>query len=37
LFFPVERKPFLVPLALPGDDVEPGAFVCFRFDGSRGL
>ncbi len=37
LFFPLDRKPFLVPLALPGDDVEPAKFVCFRFDGSRGL
>ena len=37
LFFPLDRKPFLVPLALPGDDVLPGKFVCFRFDGSRGL
>ena len=37
LFFPLERRPFLVPLALPGDDVEPGDFVCFRFDGTRGL
>jgi len=37
LFFPLERKPFMVPLALPGDDVEPANFVCFRFDGRRGL
>jgi hypothetical protein len=37
LFFPLERSPFLVPLALPGDDIEPADFVCFRFDGSRGL
>lgn len=37
LFFPLERRPFLVPLALPGDDVKPEDFVCFRFDGSRGL
>ena len=37
LFFPLDTKPFMVPLALPGDDVEPGDFVCFRFDGSRGL
>jgi hypothetical protein len=37
LFFPLEKKPFMVPLALPGDDIEPGDFVCFRFDGSRGL
>jgi hypothetical protein len=37
LFFPLDRKPFMVPLALPGDDVKPEDFVCFRFDGSQGL
>jgi len=37
LFFPLDRAPFYVPLALPGDDVRPEQFVCFRFDGSRGL
>jgi len=37
LFFPLDRVPFLVPLALPGDDVKPEQFVCFRFDGTRGL
>ena len=37
LFFPLDRKPFLVPLALPGDDVKPQDFVCFRFDGGQGL
>lgn len=37
LFFPLDRRPFLVPLALPGDDVHPDHFVCFRFDGTRGL
>jgi hypothetical protein len=37
LFFPLEAKPFFVPLALPGDDVKPEHFVCFRFDGSQGL
>jgi hypothetical protein len=37
LFFPLAKKPFYVPLALPGDDVKPEDFVCFRFDGSRGL
>jgi len=37
LFFPLDRAPFYVPLALPGDDVRPEAFVCFRFDGTRGL
>lgn len=37
LFFPLERKPFYVPLALPGDDITPHRFVCFRFSGDRGL
>jgi len=36
-FFPLDNKPFLVPLALPGDDIKPEKFVCFRFDGSQGL
>ena len=37
LFFPLENEPFVVPLALPGDDVKPESFVCFRFDGRQGL
>lgn len=37
LFFPLERRPFYVPLALPGDAVRPEHFMCFRFDGSAGL
>ncbi len=37
LFVPLQRAPFYVPLALPGDEVAPEHFVCFRFDGSRGL
>ncbi|MBU3738580.1 MAG: ureidoglycolate hydrolase [Rhodoferax sp.] len=37
LFFPLDRQPFMVPLALPGDDVRPEHFVCFWFDGSQGL
>ena len=37
LFFPLDRAPFLVPLALPGDDVKPQDFVCFRFDGRQGM
>jgi Ureidoglycolate lyase len=37
LFFPLDRVPFYVPLALPGDDVTPDRFVCFRFDGRQGL
>ena len=35
LFFPLDRGPFYVPLALPGDDVTPQRFVCFRFEGSQ--
>jgi ureidoglycolate hydrolase len=37
LFFPLDRRPFYVPLALPGDDITPQRFVCFRFDGEQGL
>ena len=37
LFFPQTSKPFLVPLALPGDDVAPEDFVCFLFTGNEGL
>jgi hypothetical protein len=37
LFFPLEPGPFFIPLALPGDDVRPENFVCFRFDGRQGL
>jgi Ureidoglycolate lyase len=37
LFFPLDCRPFYVPLALPGDDVTPQRFVCFRFDGRQGL
>lgn len=37
LFYPTQGKPFVVPLALPGDDVKPADFVCFRCDGRRGL
>ena len=37
LFFPLDRARYFVPLALPGDDVTPEAFVCFRVEGARGL
>ncbi len=37
LFFPLERRPFVVPMALPGDDVKPQDFRTFWFDGSVGL
>jgi len=37
LFFPLDQLPFYVPLALPGDDITPERFICFRFAGDRGL
>ena len=37
LFFPRLNKPFLVPLAKPGDDVQPSDFVCFYCSGDAGL
>jgi Ureidoglycolate lyase len=37
LFFPLDGRPFYVPLALPGDDVSPERFLCFRFSGEQGL
>lgn len=37
LFFPIDSsEPFLVPLALPGDDIKPENFVCFRFQPNQG-
>ena len=37
MFFPLANKPFVVPLALPGDDIRPDDVVAFYCDGSRGL
>jgi ureidoglycolate lyase len=37
LFFPLDGTPFVVPLALPGDDLRPEQFKSFYFDGSCGL
>ena len=37
LFFPLDRAPFVVPVALPGDDLAPGKVVAFWCDGTRGL
>lgn len=37
LFFPLDQAPFVVPLALPGDNVKPEDFVCFWFKGNQGL
>ena len=37
LFFPTDTKPFVVPVALPGDDLKPQDVVAFWCDGSKGL
>ena len=37
LFFPLESKPFVVPAALPGDDLRPENVVAFWCDGTQGL
>ncbi len=37
LFFPLDNKPFVVPVALPGDDLKPENIVVFWCDGRRGL
>ena len=37
LFYPLNGQSFVIPLALPGDDVTPGSFTAFRCDGGRGL
>jgi ureidoglycolate lyase len=37
LFYPLNGRSFVVPLALPGDDVTPERFVTFWCDGGRGL
>jgi len=37
LFWPKEKKPFIVPVALPGDNLTPDKVVAFWCDGSTGL
>lgn len=37
LFFPLDRQPFVVPLAMPGDDLALEDIVALWCDGSRGL
>lgn len=37
LFFPLDKKPFVVPVALPGDDLKPENVIAFWCDGTRGL
>jgi ureidoglycolate lyase len=37
LVYPVNGESFVVPLALPGDDVTPQSFTAFHCDGAKGL
>lgn len=37
MFYPLHGESFVVPLALPGDDVTPDRFVTFWCDGTCGL
>ena len=37
LFFPLEKKPFVVPVALAGDDLSTDRIIAFWCDGSQGL
>jgi len=37
LFWPLDGKPFVVPVAPPGDDVKPEDFVAFWSDGGHGI
>ena len=37
MFYPLDNKPFVIPVALPGDDLRPEKVVAFWCDGSRGL
>lgn len=37
MFFPLDNRPFVVPVAPPGDDITPDKVVAFWCDGSKGL
>lgn len=37
MFYPLDNKPFVVPVSLPGDDLTPDKIIAFWCDGSRGL
>lgn len=37
LFYPMNGQSFVVPLALPGDDVTPDKFIAFRCNGGKGV
>jgi len=37
MFYPMDKTPFVVPVALPGDDLIPDKVIAFWCDGSKGL
>ena len=37
LFFPLDSQDFIIPLALPGDDIAPESFTAFHVSGGRGI
>lgn len=37
LFFPLDGQDYYVPVALPGDDIKPENFICFKVPGNKGL
>lgn len=37
MFFPIEKNPFIVPAALPGDDLKPENIIVFWSDGTQGI
>lgn len=37
MFYPLDNKPFVVPVAPPGDDITPDKVIAFWCDGSKGL
>jgi ureidoglycolate lyase len=37
LFWPIDGQPFVVPVALPGDDVKAEDFIALRSDGTKGI
>jgi ureidoglycolate lyase len=37
LFYPLDKQPFIVPVAMPGDDLKPEDVVALWCDGTRGL
>ena len=37
MFWPIDKRPFIVPVAMPGDNLTPDKVIAFWCDGTRGL